>query len=99
MRPVGSVLAGHQGPMIVAGDFNTWSKGRMSRVNAMAIRLELSSVFFNENLKSKFFGHYVDHVFYRGLEKKNATTLTVATSDHNPLTVVFKLADEPIDGM
>ena len=94
-----SMLAGHQGPMIVAGDFNTWSKGRMSRVNAMANRLELSSVSFNENLKSKFFGHYVDHVFYRGLEKKNAKTLTVATSDHNPLTVVFKLADKPIDGI
>jgi len=92
-----SMLAGHQGPMIVAGDFNTWSEGRMSRVNAMAVRLDLSSVSFNENLKSKFFGHYVDHVFYRGLEKKNATTLTVVTSDHNPLTVVFKLADEPVD--
>jgi endonuclease/exonuclease/phosphatase (EEP) superfamily protein YafD len=94
-----SMLAGHQGPMIMAGDFNTWSKGRMSHVNAMAIRLELSPVFFNEDLKSKFFGHYVDHVFYRGLEKINATTLTVATSDHNPLTVVFKLADETIDGI
>lgn len=93
-----SMLTGHQGPMIVAGDFNTWSESRMSHVNAMAIRLDLSSVSFNENLKSKFFGHYVDHVFYRGLEKKNATTLTVVTSDHNPLTVVFKLADEPVDG-
>ena len=89
------LLTAHKGPMIVSGDFNTWNSGRMSRVNAMAKRLNLSAVSFNENLKTTFFGQYVDHIFYRGLETKNATTLSVATSDHNPLAVVFKLADEP----
>ena len=89
-----SLLSGHKGPMIVSGDFNTWSNGRMSRVNAMAERLELEAVSFNKNLKSKFFGHYVDHIFYRGLEKKDAEISLVTTSDHNPLSVVFKLANE-----
>jgi len=90
-----SMLTAHKGPIIMSGDFNTWNSGRMSRVNAMAKRLNLSPVLFNENLKSSFFGQYVDHIFYRGLEAKNAKTFSVATSDHNPLTVVFNLADEP----
>jgi endonuclease/exonuclease/phosphatase (EEP) superfamily protein YafD len=89
-----SIMATHKGPMIVSGDFNTWSRNRMSRVDAMAKRLNLSPVPFNENLKSTFFGQYVDHVYYRELEMKSATALIVATSDHNPLTVVFKLAEE-----
>ncbi len=81
--------------MVVSGDFNTWNSNRMSRGDVMAKRLNLSPVPFNENLKSTFFGQYVDHIYYRKLEIQNAATLSVATSDHNPLTVVFKLADEP----
>jgi endonuclease/exonuclease/phosphatase (EEP) superfamily protein YafD len=90
-----NILAAHQGPLIVSGDFNTWNSGRMSRINAMAERLELTAVIFDENRRSQFFGHYLDHVYYRGLEAKNARIPLVSTSDHNPLTVVFKLADDP----
>ena len=88
-----SMLTTHKGPMIISGDFNTWNSNRMSRVDALAKRLNLSPVPFSENLKSTFFGQYVDHVYYRELEMKSAVTLIVATSDHNPLTVVFKLAE------
>ena len=90
------LLAKCRGPLIISGDFNTWTSGRMSRVNAMVQRLGLTAVRFDENHRSKFFGHDVDHVYYRGLEAKNAATPIVSTSDHNPLTVVFKLADEPV---
>ena len=94
-----NILAAHQGPIIIAGDFNTWNSGRMSRINAMAERLELRAVRFDENRRSQFFGFYIDHIYYRGLEAENATIPLVTTSDHNPLTVVFKLADEPEPGI
>jgi endonuclease/exonuclease/phosphatase (EEP) superfamily protein YafD len=90
-----NILAAHRGPMIVSGDFNTWNSGRMSHVNATADRLDLTAVRFDKTHRSRFFGHDIDHVYYRGLEAKNAATPIVSTSDHNPLTVVFKLADEP----
>ena len=89
-----SALSFHRGPMIVSGDFNTWSQGRMSRVEAMAQRLDLIAVPFKEHVKSKFFGRYVDHVYYRGLETINKTTFSVTTSDHNPLAVVFKVTEQ-----
>lgn len=88
------ILAAHRGPMIVSGDFNTWNTGRMSRVNAMAKRLDLTAVKFDENRRARFFGQDIDHIYYRGLEANNAETFIVSTSDHNPLAVVFKLADE-----
>jgi len=92
-------LAAHQGPIIVSGDFNTWNSGRMSLVQAMAERLDLTAVRFDKKMRSQFFGHYVDHVYYRGLETKNAATPLVTSSDHNPLTVVFKLADKSASGL
>ena len=93
-----NVLAGHRGPMIVSGDFNTWNSSRMSLVGAMAERMNLDAVSYEENNKSKFLGQPVDHVYYRGLEVKNATIFKVATSDHNPLAVEFKVAEGPGKG-
>ena len=93
-----AVLATYRGPLIVAGDFNTWNSSRMSRVTALAQRLGLTAVEFDNGRRSRFLGHPVDHVYYRGLETKRAATSMVSTSDHNPLMVVFKLADEPASG-
>jgi len=92
------LLAAYHGPMILSGDFNTWNRERMAYVEAMAERLDLSAVRFKRNRRSQFFGQNVDHVYYRGLEVKNVEIPIVSTSDHNPLTVVFKLADEPKSG-
>lgn len=90
-----AILAAYQGPLIVSGDFNTWNSGRISSVKDMAQRLDLNAVNFDKNRRSLFFGHPIDHVYYRGLETENAAIPIVSSSDHNPLTVVFKLAHEP----
>ena len=93
------ILAAYRGPLIVSGDLNTWNAGRMSRVRAMAERLGLSAVGFDPNRRSRFFGRHLDHVYYRGLSVVHAAATRVSTSDHNPLAVVFKLADEPAPGL
>lgn len=49
------ILSAHRGPMIVSGDFNTWNDGRMSRVNILAKSLDLSTVKFEENRRSRIF--------------------------------------------
>jgi endonuclease/exonuclease/phosphatase (EEP) superfamily protein YafD len=90
-----SILEVHPGPLIVAGDFNTWNTNRKLRVNAMVKRLGLNTVQFDEDRRSRIFGRNVDHVYYRGLETTHATTPIVSSSDHNPLMVVFKLAHAP----
>lgn len=90
-----NILACHQGPIIVSGDFNTWTNSRMSRINVMAEHLELRAVIFDENRRSKFLGQFIDHVYYHELEAISVEIPLVTTSDHNPLTVVFKLADNP----
>ncbi len=85
------VLANHPGPLIVAGDFNTWSDPREEVVAAMARRLRLTEVAFADDRRAVFFGHRLDHVFVRGLAVVAAVATTVTSSDHNPVEIVLRL--------
>ncbi len=88
------ILVNHQGPMILAGDFNTWSEERIAIIEDMAARLRLEPADFKTDLARKVFGHTVDRIYYRGLTLEEALVIEVTTSDHNPLQVRFRLNDE-----
>ncbi len=80
----------HQGPMIVAGDFNSWSDDRIDEVNKLISKLSLSTIEYPVNNKTHFFGHAIDHVFYRQLEIVSNQVWQVSSSDHNPISVNFR---------
>ena len=83
----------HRGPVILAGDFNTWSDERMRIVMDMAARLSLSSLHYTDpnHTRTLVFGNALDHVFYRGLEPLEHDTWYVTSSDHNPTRVSFRV--------
>ncbi len=81
----------HDGPMIVAGDFNSWSDSRMDVVDQLVKRLELSRLEYSVNNKTHVFGNAIDHVFYRQLEPLKHQVQQVSSSDHNPISVNFKV--------
>ena len=83
----------HQGPVIVAGDFNTWNAERESVVREEMIDLGLRPVSFSPDNRVEFLGRVVDGIYYKGLEVTNAKTYRVKTSDHNPLEVEFRLKE------
>ena len=91
----------HQGPVILAGDFNTWSDERMRIVMDMAASLSLSSLdYTNHNhTRTLIFGNALDHVFYRGLEPVEHDTWYVTSSDHNPTRVSFRMKSEPVSSI
>ena len=86
-----AVIEQHRGPMIVAGDFNTWSEARMDIVNSMVDHLSLQALAYDNQHRVKYFGHALDHVFYRGLEVTQEDSLRVTSSDHNPIKVSFRM--------
>ena len=88
------ILAAHQGPMILSGDFNTWSAERLTIIDDMAAGLTLKPVDFKTDLIRKVFGYPVDRVYYRGLTLEAARVVEVTSSDHNPLRVRFSLKSE-----
>jgi endonuclease/exonuclease/phosphatase (EEP) superfamily protein YafD len=91
LRELEDLLALHQGPLILLGDFNTWSDARMAEVAGVTERMALRAVDFVGESLSPFLGRIVDHVYYRGLEAIDARAVEVSTSDHNPLLVTFRV--------
>ncbi len=86
-----AVLQDHRGPILLAGDFNTWSEGRQAILRDVAVRLHLVETAFSDDARTRFFGRHVDHVFVRGMDVVTAGVTPVESSDHNPLRVVVRL--------
>jgi endonuclease/exonuclease/phosphatase (EEP) superfamily protein YafD len=85
-----SELDDHEGPMIVAGDFNSWSQSRLSVLEEVLVEKRLMRrVAFEDKNPRAIFGHTVDHVYYRGLTVIDGRVLEAKTSDHAPIWVQF----------
>ena len=85
------IVRTHDGPVIVAGDFNTWNDEREELVTEKMEELGMSAVTFDPDHRVSFFNHKVDGIFYRGLEVTKSLSHQVESSDHNPLEVHFRL--------
>ncbi len=86
----------HEGPMIVAGDFNSWSDDRMGLVSELINKLSLSRIEYQINNKTHVFGNAIDHVFYRQLELVSNKVWQVSSSDHNPISVNFRFVQSSV---
>jgi endonuclease/exonuclease/phosphatase (EEP) superfamily protein YafD len=91
LNAVGDALAAHAGPIVLAGDFNTWNDARAEAVRDLASRLSLAPVAFAVDNRTLFLGHIFDRVYTRGVEVIDARAWSVASSDHNPLAVSFRV--------
>ena len=86
-----SAIKHHDGPMIIAGDFNSWSDDRMEQVMLLVDRMSLSAIEYPVNNKTHVFGMAIDHIFYRQLEPLSNRVWQVTSSDHNPISVNFRV--------
>ena len=88
---LGDTLAQDTGPILLAGDFNTWSEAREQSVQTLAHRLMLAPIAFPVDDRSRFFGRPADWAYARGVEILGAVSPRVTSSDHNPLLVTLRL--------
>lgn len=91
LAEVREIIRYHAGPVILAGDFNTWSQARMDILETMAEELELNPVHFEGPQPATHMGRVVDHIYFRGLQALESQVLPVKSSDHHPLKVRFVL--------
>ncbi|WP_455207023.1 endonuclease/exonuclease/phosphatase family protein [Kaarinaea lacus] len=84
------ILAQHSGPIVLAGDFNNWSNDRTRLLLELARRLSLQQLPYENHNRTMVLGNAIDHIFYRGLSVIYHETHQVSSSDHNPITVMFK---------
>lgn len=85
------LLRQHTGPVVIAGDFNTWRSARLQLLEKLMGEHGLTGIGFEPDLRSTFMGQPLDHIFIRGLEADAARAVPVDTSDHNPLLVTLRL--------
>jgi endonuclease/exonuclease/phosphatase (EEP) superfamily protein YafD len=86
-----TALRNHDGPIIFAGDFNTWTDARLAVVLDVAAALHMTAIPFAEDLRSLFLGHQLDHMLVRGFDVVQSAAIAVKSSDHNPVTATLRL--------
>jgi endonuclease/exonuclease/phosphatase (EEP) superfamily protein YafD len=87
MAAIEGAISGHRGPMIMAGDFNTWSPGRHRTLEAMVERLGMSRVEPEADERGFL---KLDHVFTRGLAVYGARFVNgLEGSDHTPIGIAL----------
>jgi len=93
LKALSEELEKHQGPVIVAGDFNSWNEKRLTVMKNALVSLGLQEVEFAPDHRIRFMtGLPLDHVFYSGLVVRNAKAPESDASDHNPLLLSFSLS-------
>lgn len=91
-----AALQKHQGPMIIAGDFNSWSQARLQTIREALSGLGLQEAAYQPDHRRRFInGLPLDHLFYRGLNLNAAQSPATDASDHNPLLLEFRLQTAP----
>lgn len=100
-----SLMIIHPGPIIMAGDFNTWNEKRLQLVEEIAGELKLAEVIdfpagrTTGDMGSDFFNSIfgiqtelsLDRVYYRGFSIDSARVLPYESSDHKPIAVRLTL--------
>ena len=86
MRDVALRIQNHQGPVIWAGDFNTWNGGRSRVLSQITKGLGLTQIIpegYDRPLR-------LDHVFTRGCTRARVLVEeNIRTSDHKPLRALM----------
>lgn len=98
LRNIKDEIDKHDGPVILAGDFNSFSKARAGELDILTQGpAALDEIRFegDEDARVRLFGRPVDYVFYRGLIPEHAQIVDLddrasgKVSDHNPIIVGF----------
>lgn len=90
---VGAVEA-HHGPVLLAGDFNTWNGLRYGTLLDITKKMGLEEAILTRSGRWQHLNKHLDHLFYRGMDlKKTEVLFNVRTSDHYPITATFSIPE------
>lgn len=84
-----AVIRQHKGPVIMAGDFNTWTNKRLDQLQTMTASVELEQLIYQKDVRKTAFGNPLDDVYFRGMQQLTASSYETDASDHNPIVARF----------
>ncbi len=86
-----SLISKHPGPVIFAGDFNTWTQTKINNMQAVMKKMGLVAVNFKVDKRKRLRGLALDHIWIRGLKVLDARSESYSSSDHNPMEARLSL--------
>lgn len=96
LEQLAGALDGHAGPLILAGDFNTWNLQRRDSFFGVTREARLNEAPLARRARVAQMSMHLDHVMYRGLNLRLAASLEhVRSSDHAPITATFDCPPPP----
>lgn len=91
MAQAAGVIKGHKGPVILAGDFNSWNRVRRDFLSNLIVELKLKEADIENRPRALHIHSRYDHVFYRGLKVVSALCHNhIKSSDHAPIKIRFE---------
>ncbi len=98
IRYIAEVVMRHDGPVILAGDFNTWKEARLDHLSKLAKEMELVKIDFGSNADyvETMFGNPLDHIFISKeklevIKGSQDVIVDIKSSDHSPLFVELRI--------
>lgn len=81
----------HDGPVLLAGDFNTWNRKRLNYFQELAQLFSLEEVPIKRQPRISHLFQHLDHVYCRGLTILGARVHShIHSSDHYPISLSVK---------
>ena len=85
----------HSGPILLAGDFNTWNKKRMQYFDELAMASSLKEVKMMRQPRLNHLLRHLDHIYCRGLGVVDVHVhIDIHSSDHYPISLSLRLAED-----
>ncbi len=92
MTQVESIVVTHEGPVLLAGDFNTWSSRRRLYFEAITRNCSLNQAQWHRRSQLQHLHQHLDHVYFRSMRPMHVESLQhIRSSDHKPIAVTFRL--------
>lgn len=94
MQPLWRLTRRYPGPVLFAGDFNSWGEQRSRLLQARMAKQKFQMAQFAPDARRRAAGWPLDQVFYRGLQLEQASAAPSAGSDHSPLRLRFRVPSQ-----
>lgn len=85
LAPIIHQIDQHNGPVLIAGDFNTWRLARLKLIRNIMLKHGLKAVHFDPDDRARPFGLPLDWMYIRGLSVESTESPKWELSDHEPI--------------
>lgn len=90
LAAISEVIDQYDGPVVIAGDFNTWSQARTEVLERFIQQHDLTAAKFEPDYRVRPFSYPLDHILTKNVDVLNTRSEQSGLSDHTPLILTIR---------